>query len=45
MWKDIKGYEGLYEISDKGEVRNYITRKLIVGDINNFGYYLSLIHI
>ena len=39
MWKDIKGYEGLYEISDKGEVRNYITRKLIVGDINNFGYY------
>lgn len=39
MWKDIKGYEGLYEVSDKGEVRNYITRKLIVGDINNFGYY------
>lgn len=39
MWRDIKGYEGLYEVSDKGEVRNYITRKLIVGDINNFGYY------
>lgn len=39
MWKDIKGYEGLYEVSDKGEVRNYITRRLIVGDINNFGYY------
>lgn len=39
MWKNVKGYEGLYEVSDKGEVRNYITRKLIVGDINNFGYY------
>lgn len=39
MWRDIKGYKGLYEVSDKGEVRNYITRKLIVGDINNFGYY------
>lgn len=38
MWKDIKGYEGLYEVSDKGEVRNYITKKLIVGDVNNFGY-------
>ena len=23
MWKTIKGYEGLYEISDKGEVRSF----------------------
>lgn len=22
IWKDIKGYEGLYEISNKGRVRN-----------------------
>ena len=22
MWKPIKGYEGLYEVSDKGQVRN-----------------------
>ena len=21
MWKDIKGYEGLYQVSDKGEIR------------------------
>lgn len=39
MWKDIKDYEGLYEISDEGEVRNYVTKKLLTGDINNFGYY------
>ena len=39
MWKDIKNYEGLYEISDEGEVRNYVTKKLLTGDINNFGYY------
>ena len=24
MWKDIKGYEGLYQISDKGEVRRLL---------------------
>ena len=39
MWKNIKNWEGLYEISDKGEVRNYKTKKLIVGDKNNCGYY------
>lgn len=24
MWKDIKGYEGLYQISDQGEVRRLL---------------------
>lgn len=23
MWKDIKGYEGLYQVSDKGQVRRF----------------------
>ena len=23
MWKSVKGYEGLYEVSENGEVRNY----------------------
>lgn len=39
MWKQIKDWEGLYSISDKGEVRNDRTFKLIVGDINTGGYY------
>lgn len=25
-WKDIKGYEGLYKISDKGRIKSYHTR-------------------
>ena len=32
QWKDIKGYEGLYEISDLGRVRNAkngMIRKLV----------------
>lgn len=24
MWKDIKGYEGLYQISDEGQVRRFL---------------------
>lgn len=24
MWKDIQGYEGLYQISDKGEIRRFL---------------------
>ena len=39
LWKDIKNWETLYEVSDNGDVRNKKTGKLIVGDINNCGYY------
>ncbi len=28
IWKDIKGYEGLYEVSNLGRVRSYYIRKL-----------------
>lgn len=38
MWKDIKGWEDLYEVSDKGEVRNKLTQHILKGDINNCGY-------
>lgn len=38
IWKSIMGYEGYYSISSFGNVRNDITGKLIVGDINNAGY-------
>lgn len=33
IWKDIEGYEGLYQVSNTGKVRKYII------------YRLSLIHI
>jgi len=38
IWKYIKGWEGLYEVSNLGNVRNKINGKLIIGDINNAGY-------
>lgn len=38
IWKDIKNWEGLYEISNTGLVRNKITNKLIIGDKNSSGY-------
>ncbi len=38
VWKPILGYEGYYSISSFGNVRNDVTNKLIIGDINNIGY-------
>ena len=38
MWIDIKGWEGLYELNENGDVRNKLTRKLIIGDRNSTGY-------
>ena len=37
MWKDIPNWENYYEINELGEVRNKITKKLIIGDTNNAG--------
>ena len=38
IWKDIEGYEGYYQISNFGNVKNVKTNKSLVGDINNAGY-------
>ena len=38
IWKDIKDYEGYYEISSYGNVRNVKTKKILIGDQNNAGY-------
>lgn len=38
IWKDIKGYEGYYQISSHGRVRNTKTNKILTGDVNNIGY-------
>lgn len=38
MWKPVRGWEGLYEVSSEGLVRNTRTLKLLTGDINKAGY-------
>lgn len=38
MWRKIKGFESLYEISNEGEVRNLKTGALITGSTNSYGY-------
>jgi len=39
MWKDIKGWEGFYEVSDSGDVRNKLTQHIISQESNTAGYY------
>ena len=38
IWKDIKDYEGYYQISSEGNVRNIKTQQILKGDTNNLGY-------
>lgn len=37
IWKTIKGYEGIYEVSNKGRVRNRFN-KILKGNISKDGY-------
>lgn len=38
IWKDIPEYEGYYQISNYGNIKNVKTNRLLIGDINNAGY-------
>lgn len=38
QWKQIKGFEGLYEISDTGEVKNTKRNKIVKPRITIWGY-------
>lgn len=38
IWKDINGYEGHYQISSYGRVRNVDSGYILAGDTNNIGY-------
>ena len=42
-WKDIPGYEGLYEVSNTGFVRNKKRNKLLKGFIDRNGYKIVLL--
>lgn len=37
-WKDIKGFEGLYQVSNYGNVRSLITAKILKTFNNGYGY-------
>lgn len=37
-WKDISGYEGYYQVSDKGNIRNVRTNNNLKHTMNNRGY-------
>ena len=37
-WKDIPNYEGLYQISDLGNVKSLISNKLLKPSLDKFGY-------
>ena len=39
--KDIKNFEGLYEVSNYGRVRNYKTKTIKAVQISDRGYYKS----
>lgn len=38
VWKDIKGYENLYQISNLGNVKSLRTNKILKTNMNNCGY-------
>lgn len=47
IWKDIKGYEGIYEVSNFGRIKSLqrvdslnriVKTKILKGDVNNQGY-------
>lgn len=40
IWKDIKGYEESYQISNYGQIRNKKTGKLLKLHLNNAGYLI-----
>lgn len=38
IWKDIEGYEGKYQVSSYGNVKNIKTNHILIGDNNSIGY-------
>lgn len=39
VWKDVPDYEGKYQVSNKGRVKNVATGKILTPDLSNKGYY------
>ena len=41
IWKDIEGYEGLYQISNYGKIKSFHKNKILIlnNSIDRYGYY------
>lgn len=37
-WKPVNGYEGIYEVSDLGDIRNVVTGRALKPKIERNGY-------
>ena len=44
IWRDIKGYEGLYQISNLGNVKNTKTLKILKACNNTHGYKIVILY-
>lgn len=44
VWKDIQGYEGLYQISNKGRVKNFKTNRILTVHQQPNGYSYITLH-
>lgn len=50
IWKDIKGYEGVYQVSNLGRIKSFPRRgtinsgKIIKSFLNKTGYYYVYLH-
>lgn len=42
-WRDIKGYEGLYQVSNEGRVKGLKRNNLRKFNDNGYGYYMVLL--
>lgn len=40
IWKDVKGYEGLYKVSNKGRVYSISTNRYMIPQLTNSGLLL-----
>ena len=40
IWKDIKGYEGIYQVSNFGRIKSSYTKRILKGGKNKAGYLL-----
>lgn len=44
VWKDVVGYEGLYQVSNFGQVKNTKRQKVLIPQTNTWGYKHILLH-
>ena len=44
IWKDVIGYEGLYQVSNLGMVKNYKTNKILKNVKTIYGYLVVTLH-